>query len=244
MDKGLGGKTALVTGASRGIGRAIARRLAADGASIIIHYHQSRVAAEALAGELGSGQVVQADLGSVREIDAMFASLGAKKLDILVNNAGIWIGTPLGKTSAEDVDRILEVNIKSVFWVTQDALPLLNEGARIINISSVAGRVGVRGGRSLYGATKAAIDAFTRNWALELADRKILVNAVAPGYVTTDMTNEHFSDVEVRKRAIERSPLGKLGNAEEVADVVAFLCSHEARWITGQILNVSGGFVI
>jgi len=244
MDKGLGGKTALVTGASRGIGRAIARRLAADGASIIIHCHQSRVAAEALAGELGSGQVVQADLGSVREIDAMFASLGAKKLDILVNNAGIWIGTPLGKTSAEDVDRILEVNIKSVFWVTQDALPLLNEGARIINISSVAGRVGVRGGRSLYGATKAAIDAFTRNWALELADRKILVNAVAPGYVTTDMTNEHFSDVEVRKRAIERSPLGKLGNAEEVADVVAFLCSHEARWITGQILNVSGGFVI
>jgi 3-oxoacyl-[acyl-carrier protein] reductase len=244
MDKRLGGKTALVTGASRGIGRAIARRLAADGASVIIHCHQSRAAAEALAAELGSGQVVQADLGSVKEIDAMFASLGGKKLDILVNNAGIWIGTPLGKTSAEDVDRILEVNIKSVFWVTQDALPLLNEGARIINISSVAGRVGVRGGRSLYGATKAAIDAFTRNWALELADRKILVNAVAPGYVTTDMTNEHFSDVEVRKRAIERSPLGRLGNAEEVADVVAFLCSHEARWITGQILNVSGGFVI
>ena len=244
MDKGLGGKTALVTGASRGIGRAIARRLAADGASVIIHCHQRRAAAEALAGELGSGQVVQADLRSVREIDAMFASLGAKKLDILVNNAGIWIGTPLGKTSAEDVDRILEVNIRAVFWVTQDALPLLNEGARIINISSVAGRVGVRGGRSLYGATKAAIDAFTRNWALELADRKILVNAVAPGYVTTDMTNEHFSDVEVRKRAIERSPLGRLGNAEEVADVVAFLCSHEARWITGQILNVSGGFVI
>jgi 3-oxoacyl-[acyl-carrier protein] reductase len=244
MEKGLGGKTSLVTGASRGIGRAIARRLAADGASVIIHCHQSRAAAEALAAELGSGQVVQADLGSVKEIDAMFASLGGKKLDILVNNAGIWIGTPLGKTSAEDVDRILEVNIKSVFWVTQDALPLLNEGARIINISSVAGRVGVRGGRSLYGATKAAIDAFTRNWALELADRKILVNAVAPGYVTTDMTNEHFSDVEVRKRAIERSPLGRLGNAEEVADVVAFLCSHEARWITGQILNVSGGFVI
>jgi 3-oxoacyl-[acyl-carrier protein] reductase len=244
MDKGLGGKTALVTGASRGIGRAIARRLAADGASVIMHCHQRRAAAEALAAELGSGQVVQADLGSVREIDAMFESLGGKKLDVLVNNAGIWIGTPLGKTSAEDVDRILEVNIRSVFWVTQDALPLLNEGARIINISSVAGRVGVRGGRSLYGATKAAIDAFTRNWALELADRKILVNAVAPGYVTTDMTNEHFSDVEVRKRAIERSPLGRLGNAEEVADVVAFLCSHEARWITGQILNVSGGFVI
>jgi NAD(P)-dependent dehydrogenase (short-subunit alcohol dehydrogenase family) len=96
----------------------------------------------------------------------------------------------------------------------------------------------------LYGATKAAIDAFTRNWALELADREILVNAVAPGYVTTDMTAEHFSNAEVKRRAIERSPLGRLGTPEEVADVVAFLCSHEARWITGQILNVSGGFVI
>src|SRR5439155_21245847 len=188
--------------------------------------------------------VVRAGRGSVRGIDAMFASLGAKKLDIRVNNAGIWIGTPLGKTSAEDVDRILEVNIKSVFWVTQAALPFLKEGARIINISSAAGRVGVRGGRSLYGASKAAVDAFTRNWALELADRKILVNAVAPGYVTTDMTAEHFSNEDVKRRAIERSPLGRLGTPEEVADVVAFLCSRDARWITGQILNVSGGFVI
>jgi 3-oxoacyl-[acyl-carrier protein] reductase len=244
MDKGLAGKTALVTGASRGIGKAVARRLAADGASVIIHCHRSRAAADTLVTELGSGHVVQADLGSVKEIDAMLASLGAKKLDILVNNAGMWIGTPLGKTPAEDVERILAVNIRSVFWVTQAALPLLSDGARIINISSVAARVGVRGGRSLYGATKAAIDAFTRNWALELADRKILVNAVAPGYVTTDMTAEHFSDAEVKRRAIERSPLGRLGTAEEVADVVAFLCSHEARWITGQILNVSGGFVI
>jgi len=223
---------------------AVARRLAADGASVIIHYHQSRTEAETLAAELGCGHVVQADLGSMKEIEAMFVSLRAKKLDILVNNAGIWRGTPLGRTSVDDVDRMLDVNIKSVFWVTQAALPMLQEGARIINISSVAGRVGVRGGRSLYGATKAAIDAFTRNWALELADRKILVNAVAPGYVTTDMTAEHFSDPEVRQRATERSPLGRLGNAEEVADVVAFLCSHDARWITGQVLNVSGGFVI
>jgi 3-oxoacyl-[acyl-carrier protein] reductase len=244
MAKTLAGKIGLVTGASRGIGKAIAKRLAGGGATVIIHCHQSRGEADALAAELGSGHVVQADLGSVKEIDAMFASLGAKKLDILVNNAGIWIGTPLGGTSAADVDRMLDANVRSVFWVTQAALPLLSDGARIINISSVAARVGVRGGRSLYGATKAAIDAFTRNWALELADRKILVNAVAPGYVTTDMTAEHFSDAEVKRRAVERSPLGRLGNAEEVADVVAFLCSHDARWITGQILNVSGGFVI
>ena len=244
MSRELTGKRALVTGASRGIGKAVAQRLARDGASVIIHYHQSRTAAEMLAAELGSSRILQADLASVTEINAMFAALSKARLDILVNNAGIWIGTPLGSTPAENIDQILDVNIKSVFWVTQAALPLLNEGARIINISSVAGRVGVRGGRSLYGATKAAVDAFTRNWALELADRKILVNAVAPGYVTTDMTAEHFSNEDVKRRAIQRSPLGKLGTADEVADVVAFLCSNDARWITGQVLNVSGGFVI
>jgi NAD(P)-dependent dehydrogenase (short-subunit alcohol dehydrogenase family) len=123
-------------------------------------------------------------------------------------------------------------------------LPLLREGARIVNISSVAGRTGVAGGRSLYGATKAALDSLTRNWALELAPRKILVNAVAPGYVTTDITAGHFSDPARLRRAIERHPLGRLAAPEDVADVVAFLCSDNARFITGQSINVSGGFVV
>src|SRR5436189_2024314 len=119
MANALAGKTALVTGASRGIGAAIARRLAADGASIIIHCHQNRRAAESVAAELPSSQIVQADLGSTKEVDAMFASLGSTSLEILVNNAGIWKGTPLGATSDEDIDQILAVNIKSLFWVTQ-----------------------------------------------------------------------------------------------------------------------------
>jgi hypothetical protein len=174
----------------------------------------------------------------------MFSTLGDRKLDMLVNNAGIWKATPLGKSSPDVIDEILDTNLKSVFLVTQAALPLLRDGARIVNLSSVAGRIGIAGGRSLYGATKAALDSLTRSWALELAPRRILVNAVAPGYVETDMTAEHFSDTAVRQGAINRSPLGRLGNAEEVAEVVAFLCSSEARWITGQTLNVSGGFVV
>jgi 3-oxoacyl-[acyl-carrier protein] reductase len=123
-------------------------------------------------------------------------------------------------------------------------LPLLKDGARIVNISSVAGRTGVAGGRSLYGATKAAVDSLTRNWALELAPRKILVNAVAPGYVATDMTAEHFADPATYERALARHPLGRMGTAEDVAETVAYLCSPGAAFITGQSLNASGGFII
>jgi hypothetical protein len=238
------GQTALITGSSRGIGRAIAERLAAEGASVIVHCNRNRAAADQLAAKLGNAKVLQADLSSAEEIARFFAELGNVTLDILVNNAGIWKGTPLGTTSTEAVDEMLDTNLKSVFLVTQAALPLLREGARIINMSSVAGRIGVAGGRSLYGATKAALDSLTRSWALELAPRKILVNAVAPGYIETDMTAEHFSDAAVRESAVQRTPLGKLGEAAEVADVVAFLCSAEARWITGQTINVSGGSVI
>jgi NAD(P)-dependent dehydrogenase (short-subunit alcohol dehydrogenase family) len=117
-------------------------------------------------------------------------------------------------------------------------------GREIVNISSVAGRTGIAGGRSLYSAAKAGIDALTRNWALELAPRHILVNAVAPGYIATDMTANHLGDPATFERAIGRHPLGRLGTPEDIADVVAFLCSHSARFITGQSINVSGGFVI
>ena len=241
----LSGQTALVTGSSRGIGRSIALRLAAEGAEILLHYRQSQAAAQSVAREIsGSSRLLQADLSSPQEIEALFASLAGTQLDILVNNAGIWGPSPLGSTSLREVDALINTNLRAVLLVTQASLPLLREGGTIINMSSVAGRIGIAGGRSLYGATKAAVDSLTKSWALELAPRRIRVNAVAPGYVETDMTGEHFSDPAVLRRALERHPFGRLGNAEEVADAVLFLCSPGARWITGQSINVSGGFVV
>jgi 3-oxoacyl-[acyl-carrier protein] reductase len=240
----LEGQIALVTGGSRGIGRAVALQLAGAGAQVILHYHRNREAAESVAGEIGgSVRLLRADMRSPSEIDAMIRELGNTRLDILINNAGLWGQTPLGSTSLETLEAMIDVNVKGMFWLTQAALPLLREGARIVNLSSIAGRVGRAGGRSVYGATKSAVDAFTRNWALELAPRKIRVNAVAPGYIDTDMTAGYFSDPQKLQHAVDRQPFGRLGSAEEVADVVLFLCSPASRWITGDSLNVSGGFI-
>jgi len=250
MSSTLQGKTALVTGGSRGIGRAICLRLACQGANVVLHYHHNEAAAQQVASELASGvvgrviRVARADLNSPAEIEQMFDGLRDLTFDFLINNAGIWKPTPLASTTIDVVDETIGINLRGPFWVTHCALPLLRDGARIINISSVAGRTGKAGGRSLYGATKAAIDSLTANWALELAPRKILVNAVAPGYITTDMTAQHLSDPSTLVHAIARHPHGRLGTAEDVADVVAFLCSHDARFITGQSINVSAGFVI
>jgi NAD(P)-dependent dehydrogenase (short-subunit alcohol dehydrogenase family) len=240
----LTGKTALVTGASRGIGRAVAARLAAEGAELILHCNKSRALLEELAASLPRhSTIVQANIAELREIRRMFDELAGEPLDILVNNAGIWRPTPIDGTTPETLDELVAVNLKSVFWVTQLALTLLQPGARIVNISSVAARLGVAK-RSVYGATKAAVEALTRSLAVELAPKNILVNAVAPGYVETDMTAEHFSDPAVHERALKRHPLGRMGVPEDVADVVAFLCSKDAQFITGQVINVSGGFVI
>jgi NAD(P)-dependent dehydrogenase (short-subunit alcohol dehydrogenase family) len=239
------GKTALVTGGSRGIGRAICQTLARQGADIILHYNSNLAAAEETAASIrGEVRLVQADMGSVTQIEAMFAELASVRIDFLINNAGIWRDTPMGTTTAPAVDEMLHTNLRGPFWVTQCALPLLNDGGRIVNLSSVAGRIGTPGGRSLYGATKAAIDSLTKHWALELAPRRILVNAVAPGYITTEMTEGFFSDPKNLEFAIRRQPMGKIGTPEEVADVVAFLCSEDSRFITGQSINVSGGSVI
>ena len=220
-------------------------RLAAEGADIILHYHRHQKAANDVAERIGKPvKIVRANLARPDEINQMFAELADLQLDVLVNNAGIWKPSPLESSTLEIMNEVVDTNLKGAFWVMHCALPHLRDGARVVNISSVAGRIGVAGGRSLYGATKAAIDSLTRNWALELAPRKILVNAIAPGYVTTDMTAAHFSDPEVLGGAIKRHPLGRLGTPEEVADVVAFLCSDQSRFITGQSINVSGGFIV
>jgi len=246
MPNSLKNQVALVTGGSRGIGRAVCQALDAEGARLIVHYHRNRTAAEEVRTMLLHPQtfLVQADLGSTDSICRMVESLDNNSLDVLVNNAGVWKSTPLGSTSEALLNELLDINLRGTFWLTQVALPKLRDGARIVNISSTAGRVGIAGGRSLYGATKAAVDSLTKSWALELAPRKIRVNAVAPGYVETDMTAAHLGNPETRQRALSRHPLGRLGTAEDVARAVAFLCKEDASFVTGQSLNVSGGFVI
>jgi 3-oxoacyl-[acyl-carrier protein] reductase len=241
----LKGQTALVTGGSRGLGRAIALKLAAEGAEILIHYHRNKAAAAAVASEIQApSRLLQADLSSPQAIETMFAPLAGTQLDILVNNAGVWLSTPLGSASLRDVDALLNTNLRGLFLVTQAGMPLLRDGGSIVNLSSVAGRIALPDGRGLYGATKAAVDSLTKSWALELAPRRIRVNAVAPGWVETDMTAEHFSNAEALRGALEHAPYGRLGNAEEVADLVLFLCSPAAGWITGQSINISGGSVV
>jgi 3-oxoacyl-[acyl-carrier protein] reductase len=240
----LEGTKALITGGSRGIGRAICLKLAARGAEIVLHYNRNLAAAEEVVAAIGREvRLVHANLGSPEEIQTMFRELSDLRLDFLINNAGVWRDTPLGSSPSEVIDEVLDTNVKGPFWVTQCALCLLKDGGRIINISSVAGRTGMAGGRSLYGCTKAAIDSLTRSWALELAPRKILVNAVAPSYVATDMTADYLSGTTL-DRVLGRQPLGRLCTADDVADVVAFLCSGAAGFITGQSINVSGGLVI
>jgi len=241
----LAGRTALVTGGSRGIGRAICLRLAAEGAGVIIHFCRDAKAAEMVRRQAGSeARVVQADMQSAAAIEAMFLSLAGVRIDFLINNAGIWKPSPVGKTSLERMNEIIDINLKGPFWTMQCALPLLNDGGRVINVSSVAAKTGVAGGRSLYGATKAALESLTRNWAMEFAPRGILVNAVAPGYVQTDMTAEHLGDPANFERAMARHPLGRMTSPEDIAAAVAFLCSADAAFVTGQTINVSGGFVI
>jgi 3-oxoacyl-[acyl-carrier protein] reductase len=239
-------QVALVTGGSRGIGRAVCQALDAEGARILLHYGRNRTAAErTLAGLRQTGAtLVEADLRSSEAVSRAMAGLDADRVDILVNNAGVWKPTPLGATDEATLDELLDINVKGLFWLTQSILPRLGVGARVVNISSTAGRVGIAGGRSVYGATKAAVDSLTRNWALELAPRGIRVNAVAPGYVETDMTAAHLGDPATHERALSRHPLGRLGTADDVARAVLFLCTDDGAFVTGQSLNVSGGFVI
>ena len=240
----LSGQTAFVTGSSRGIGAAIARCLRDAECAVYLHCSQDLSSAEALAAEIGALGVIQADLSTDTGIDSVRDRLSETRLDILVNNAGVWRHTPLGGTDRQLFDSVVALNMRSVFLLTQELLGSMRDGGRIVNISSVAGKTASAEGRSVYRASKAAVDSFTRNWALELAPRRILVNAVAPGMVESDMTREHLKQPQVEANLRARHPLGKFADTNEIAEVVLFLCSRAARFITGQVINVSGGFVI
>lgn len=248
--KRLEGKVALVTGGSRGIGAAIALKLAAEGARVVLSYAANKEAADKVVSAikaLGSKAVaVKANVTSASESAAVVAetikAFGDVKIDILVNNAGVFEMGPIDAIDAEQFDRLFDVNVKGVIATTIAALPHMNDGGRIINISSGAADATMTGA-SLYSATKSALDTLSRIWAQDLGKRQITVNSVSPGVTVTDMFKAGIPE-EGHQYMIDKTALGRLGQPEDIADVVAFVASGDARWITGQVINVDGGIVI
>ncbi len=237
----LSGKAAIVTGASRGIGRAIAERLAAEGARVVVNYSNSAAAAEALAARIG-GIAVRADVSQKQEVVEMFGRAEAAfgGLDIVVNNAGVALMKPLADFSDEEFERVFAVNARGAFYCCREAARRLRQDGRIVNISTGA-TVGGTAGGAVYCASKASVEQFTRALARELAPRRITVNTVSPGFTETDMfaSLPHLADL-----APKLTPLGRAGKPEEVAAVVAWLCSEDARWITGQNIQAGGGLTM
>lgn len=247
-DKVLEGRIALVTGGSRGIGRAICEALGQRGATVIVNYASREDAAHqtaALVTAAGGKAVIAAfDVSDSEAVAAEVKRLGKELggLDILVNNAGVAINGLLMRFKDDDLRRILDVNLASAFYLCRAAAALLlrsRENGRIINISSVVGENG-NAGQAAYSATKAGLIGLTKSLAREFAARGVCVNAVAPGYIETDMTAEHLPG-EQRQKLLEAIPLGRVGSPREIADVVAFLAGPEAAYITGQVLRVNGG---
>jgi 3-oxoacyl-[acyl-carrier protein] reductase len=233
----LEGKNALVTGGSRGIGRAIALELAAAGASVVVGYRSGKDDAEAVAEEAG-GRAIQADVSNPDEAAKLVEDAG--ELDVLVNNAGLTRDGLLARMPDEDWRDVIETNLSSVFYTCRAvARPMMKRrGGAIVNVSSVVGLHG-NPGQTNYSASKAGIIGFTKALARELGSRGVRANVVAPGYITTRLTDE-ISE-EMRAKMLQNTPLGRLGEPENVAGAVRFLCSDEAAFITGEVLLVDGG---
>ena len=249
----LANKTALVTGASRGIGRAIALALSEEGARVLVHYGRSQQEAEAVVSTIrqsgGKADALSADLSAldgatllVKQVEMLVKA----KLDIVVLNAGVSKAAPLAAYKAEDLDTLFATNVRGPFFAVQQLIPLLTEGSNIVAVTSAVARL-VVGKPALenpsllaYASTKGALETLVRNWAAILGPRGIRVNAVAPGVIDTEMSN--FTKTEAgRDVALNMQALKRIGKPEDVADVVAFLVSEKARWITGASIPVDGG---
>lgn len=245
----LTGKVAVVTGASRGIGKAIACKLASQGAKVVVNYNGSREKAEAVKAEIeaqgGTAVLYQCDVSDFASCEAFIQDVIKEQgsLDILVNNAGITRDGLLMKMSEEDFDKVLDTNLKGTFNTIRFAARQMikQRSGRIINMSSVVGVSG-NAGQANYAASKAGVIGLTKAVAREVASRGVTVNAIAPGFIQTDMTDV-LSD-KVKEAMVGQIPLGRFGQTEDIAEAVAFLASDSAGYITGQVLHVDGGMVM
>ena len=256
-ERRLSGKVAFVTGASRGIGEAIARRFAAEGARVALAARDEAASeriAEQLTEQGGEAVAISCDVTIPVSVSNAIASIVARwgRIDILVNNAGLGGPTPLDDSEDSRWNGIIATNLTAVFRVTREAAPFLPQGARIINMSSVLGRFGVAG-QAAYSASKHGVIGLTRTLALELAPRQITVNAICPGWVETDMGRDgirriahraKITEEQAHEKAARMAPLGRVLDPEEVAGLAAYLASDEARSVTGQALVVDGGQVM
>jgi len=243
MDK-LTGKVAVVTGSSAGIGQAIAKRLAEEGATVVVNYGKSADKAKTVVAEIeakgGKAIAVQADMSQVADARRLVRDTMQRfaQLDILVNNAAISLNKALVDTTEEEFDQMFALNTKGPYFAMQEAAGVISNGGRIVNISTGGTHLGIPGATAYLG-TKAALEQFTKGLAHELASRRVTVNSVAPGFTDTAMLWESFRDT-----AAQMTPLGRLGKPRDIADVVMFLVSDDAGWLTGQTIQASGGAVM
>ena len=237
-------KVAIVTGASGGIGRAIAERLAEEGAVVVVNYGKNADGAKEVVAGIesrgGKAVAIQADMGKVADARRLVQTTMRRfgRLDILVNNAGITLAKSLAETTEEEFDQLFAVNVKGPYFALQEAAKAIAEGGRIVNISSGGTHLSFAGATAYLG-TKGALEQFTRGLAQELAPRGVTVNTVSPGFTDTTMLWE-----SLRKEAVERTPLKRLGKPQDIADVVAFVVSEQGRWLTGQTIQAGGGVVM
>lgn len=242
--KELSGKVAIVTGASNGIGRAIAERLAEDGAIVVVNYSKSSEKAQqvvvGIQGKGGKALAVQTDMSQAAEARRLVIDTVKQfnRLDILVNNAGKFMPKPLDETTEEEFDSVIALNAKGPYFAMQEAAKVLKDGGRIVNISTGGTHLHFPGATAYLGS-KAALEQYTKGLAQELASKGVTVNTVSPGFTETGMMTEEY-----RQIGIQLTPMKRLGVPKDIADVVAFIVSEEARWLTGQTIQVGGGIVM
>jgi 3-oxoacyl-[acyl-carrier protein] reductase len=247
----LKGKVAVVTGASKGIGAAIAKQLAADGAQVVVNYATSRNGAEKVVSDItkagGNAIAVGGSVSNEADIDKLFAETTKAfgKIDILVNNAGVYAFSPLEQVTADEYKRQYDTNVLGLLLTTKAALPHFPaEGGSVVNISSVVSTL-APAAASVYASTKGAVDTITKSLAKELGSRNIRVNAINPGLVITEGTQSAgIADSDFEKNTVAQTPLGRAGQPEDIALPVSFLASDDSRWITGETIFVSGGAAI